>query len=190
MSASGYSRLRFANLAIPADIQSHLMKNIGRNERVIITDFIMGPKGEHGPILPAGTKAKITRFNYQSKKRFVKQVSKMLDRFQEERSNGINTRLVGATQIFRYLNNFGNWSLVGERLIRVIIQRSQIILRDMDNIYQRMLEEHPSGHKYCTRYQTRRHNSRISEFKILCDRTNNEVGECLKKLTELQAQSN
>lgn len=39
---TGYTRIRQLNRFLPTDVQVHLYKNIGRNERVNVTDFLIG----------------------------------------------------------------------------------------------------------------------------------------------------
>lgn len=39
---TGYTRIRQLNRFLPTDVQVHLYKNIGRNERMNVTDFLIG----------------------------------------------------------------------------------------------------------------------------------------------------
>ena len=78
MVLSGYARLRYCNNFIPTDIQAHLSKNIGKNNRVVVADYLIGDNAKHNPALPKHLNQKINQLNIKEKARFVQQCKNML----------------------------------------------------------------------------------------------------------------
>ena len=79
-SVTGYQRLDQLNRFVPSDIKKVLKANIGKNEMVNVSDFLMGndySKVEN-PYLPKGLQDEIRNFPALSKEIWTMTVKKML----------------------------------------------------------------------------------------------------------------
>lgn len=77
-SLPGYSRLRCLNEFLPTDIQIHMMRHISRDNRVILSDFLIGDKAQNTPALPMSVAQEIKNSPLiHDKHRFSKQASRL-----------------------------------------------------------------------------------------------------------------
>ena len=132
MTLNGYNRLRCFNDHIPMDIQIHFIKNIGRNERVVISDFLIGKRGENMPSLPYDINTKIKNTDIHSIKRFSEKMKKILIEIENE--HDVNKRIAIVIYLFRYLNIHNDFR--SYNLSNIIINKSYDIMDEIEYLYE------------------------------------------------------
>ncbi len=150
MVLTGYNRLRCLNMFLDTGVQAHLMNNIGRNERVIIAECLMGKTGQHSPVLSVDLNEKIKSIDLKSTPRFVSQVKRFLDRV--DKTHGIKNQLMHVETLFRYMNMQTHYGDI--RFSNIIIAKCVELLNAIDD-ERRMLNEHRVIH-HNTRTQVKR----------------------------------
>ena len=80
MTVTGYQRLDQLNIFVPRDIKNILKANIGKNEMVNVSDFLMGDDYSkvENPYLPKGLQDEIRNHQGMSKEVWAKRVQGML----------------------------------------------------------------------------------------------------------------
>ena len=150
MVLTGYNRLRCLNMFLDIGVQAHLMNNIGRNERVIIAECLMGKTGQHSPVLSADLNKQIKSIDLNARPRFVTQVIKLLNRI--DQSSGLQNKLMHVETLFRYMNMQTRY--YDYRFSSIIIGKCVELLNTIDE-ERRMLNEHRVV-KHNTRSQVKR----------------------------------
>ena len=178
MVLSGYARLRYCNLFIPIDIQDHLSKNIGKNNQVVVADYLIGNNAKHNPFLPKHLNQKINQLDIKERTRFVQQCKKMLKYMGQQETN-YTKRIIMVTQFFRYLN-------MKEEYYSLFFANSTIekcieLLYDIQNIKRKYKQK--ITHRYNTRSQSKLKSEK--EFNgIQLEKATFEISQSLEKLIQ------
>ena len=150
MVLTGYNRLRCLNMFLDTGVQAHLMNNIGRNERVIIAECLMGKTGQHSPVLSADLNKQIKSVDINEVSRFAKQMKRMMNAFVKEKN--IVHQMKCVEQLFRYLNM--QKTFYGMHLTNVIIGKCVEFLNIIDGEKQAIATNHVFTRN--TRFQYKR----------------------------------
>lgn len=175
MPLNGYTCLRTTNALIPVDIQHHLMMNIGKNERVIIADFLM-------PVVCKSIKSKIELYEYNNRTRFISQIKKMCSEYHkmDNENYALCERLPIAIQLFRYINTFESHPIYGLKFAEMIICKCVTILNDIDNIYR---EDKKIIHVNRSQLQTDQLRD-FEEFTRMREKLSKEANRCLSHMIQ------
>ena len=130
---SGYSRLRCCNELLPTDIHVFLMKNIGINERIVISDFLIGERGDHNPLLPLKVAQQIKEIQIHDKNRINKQFKKIMkDGIKLLDTHHIIKTLPKIIYIYRYISIHDSFE--SQSLLKTFIKTGQRLLNELENV--------------------------------------------------------
>ena len=176
MVLSGYARLRYCNNFIPTDIQAHLSKNIGKNNRVVVADYLIGDNAKHNPVLPKHLNQKINQLDIHEKERFVQQCKNMLTK--SEKETNYTSRIIMVIQFFRYLNMREDY--ISLRFANGAISKCNELLYDIQNMERKYKEGIPfTG----TEQQAKEFN------QIKLKKARSEILQCMEKLLQYRQQN-
>ena len=176
MVLSGYARLRYCNNFIPPDIQVHLSKNIGKNNRVVLADYLIGDNAKHNPALPKHLNQKINQLDIHQKERFVQQCKNMLTK--SEKETNYTARIIMVIQFFRYLNMREDY--ISLHFANCTIDKCNALLYDIQNMERKYKEGIPSA-------GTEQKAQEFNEVKLKKARF--EILQCMEKLLEYREQN-
>ena len=176
MVLSGYARLRYCNNFIPPDIQAHLRKNIGKNNRVVVADYLVGDNAKHNPVLPKHLNQKINQLDIHEKERFVQQCKNMLTK--SEKETNYTARIIMVIQFFRYLNMREDY--ISLRFANGAISKCNELLYDIQNMERKYKEGIPFE-------GTEQQAQEFNEVKLKKARF--EILQCMEKLLEYREQN-
>jgi len=177
MVLSGYARLRYCNNFIPPDIQAHLSKNIGKNNRVLVADYLIGDNAKHSPVLPKHLNQKINQIHIQEKQRFVQQCAKLCIQLEKEKNYTVRTIMV--LQFFRYLNTRDDWF---DYLVfaNTLISKCNALIYEIQNMETKYKKGIPFA-------QTEQDAQQFTEIKL--KKARSEIVQCLGKLLQYREQN-
>ena len=103
MTVTGYQRLDQLNIFVPRDIKNVLKANIGKNEMVNVTDFLMGDDYSkvENPYLPKGLQDEIRNHPGMTKEVWAKRVKGMLEIV--DRNDGNHRQIEDLAYVLRYV---------------------------------------------------------------------------------------
>ena len=182
MVLSGYARLRYCNHFIPTDIQAHLSKNIGKNNRVVVADYLIGDNAKHNPALPKHLNQKINQLNIKETARFVQQCKNMLIKMEKEKNYTV--RIIMVIQFFRYLNMREDY--ISLHFANCTIDKCNALLYDIQNMERKYKE------KVTPPYNTRSQSKLKSEKEfnqIKLKKARFEILQCMEKLLHYRQQN-
>ena len=188
---SGYNRLRLMNQFLPTDIQVAFRKNIGRNDRVTISDFLIGDKTTNLPVLPHDLNQSIkSRPEITTTLEWTMAVKKSLHTYENLRQkNTHKLKLVEyLIMFFRYLNVTAPAYLNPSNPSHVRVAR--IIYNKADELFSetcwdlRMKYTHRIYHQHNTRANKAKvqENERFDHIEYTFEK---EAVDCMEAMDEL-----
>ena len=187
---SGYNRLRLMNQFLPTDIQVALHKNIGRNDRVTISDFLIGDKTTNLPVLPHDLNQSIKSRPEMTTLEWSLTVKKSLHTYENMYKN--NTHKLKLVEylimFFRYLNATATAYLKPSnpshmRVARIIHNKAEDLFSET-SWDLRMKYTHRIHHQYNTRTNKAKiqENERFDHLEYTFEK---EVTDCMEAMDEI-----
>ena len=171
ISVNGYGRIRQLNRFLPTDVQVALFKNIGRNERVHVADFILGDDytKTETPYLPNGLAKEIRDYDHMSKKKWCTKVRNLLDNhyyLEDLVDKDYRTIHTGVEYLFRFITNYPVQSetVHDEHFVNTVLNKCSDILEELRRMENEAEEKYD---KEIHDYQTR---GNIAKIKDMNDR--------------------
>lgn len=164
-SVTGYDRLRQLHRFIDTSTQCFLKKNIGRNERAIISQFLLGDASTGkstvcSPFLPVGLGEEIRGQNYMNIAYFRDVCNDLIKTVPTDKQD----KLYHIEYVFRFLNlypinRFPEYSEryeSYERLVSVILGRCDYMRKDCDCFMRKSkVEDDPEYYRLLCVYRDR-----------------------------------
>ena len=187
-TVNGYGRIRQLNRFLPTDVQVALFKNIGRNERVRVADFILGDDytKTETPYLPNGLAKEIREHDHMSTKKWCTKVHELLNdhSYIENKDRDYRAVHTGVEYLFRFITNYPIQT-ENERFVSTVLNKCYDILDD----FQRMDDEADEKYDICVHaYQTRENVARIKDLndrEIARHKVRQEIFKCIEVYNEL-----
>jgi len=122
MAVSGYQRLDQLNIFVPRDIKNILKTNIGRNEMVNVSDFLMGDDYSkvENPYLPKGLQDEIRNHQGITMEVWIKRVKGMLGL--ANRNDGNHGQIEDLAYILRYITIYP-LAMNNKHFVKVVINK-------------------------------------------------------------------
>ena len=182
-SVNGYTRIRQLNRFLPTDVQVALFKNVGRNERVHVADFLLGDDyaKTESPYLPNGTACQIRELGgAMPHKKWCDKMREVLAKNENISNKDADFRrsFLTTEYVMRFVANYPIQATANhEHFINTVLNKCE----DLMNVMASMDKEHDDQSKAQHRYKTRRTVAKIQELaerKVLCEKLRREVSHC------------
>jgi hypothetical protein len=187
-TVNGYGRIRQLNRFLPTDVQVALFKNIGRNERVHVADFILGDDytKTETPYLPNGLAKEIREHDHMSIEKWCAKVHNLLNdtNYIEDKDKDYRAVHTGAEYLFRFITNYPIQT-ENERFVGTVLKKCYDILDDFRRMDEKADEQYDN---YVHAYQTRENVSRIKDLndrEIARHKVRQEIFKCIEVYNDL-----
>ena len=188
-SVTGYKRLDQLNRFVPTDIKKVLKANIGRNETVNISDFLMGDDYSkvENPYLPKGLQDEIRNYQGITKEVWANRVNGMIKIY--DRNDGNHHQIEDIAYVMRYVTLYP-LANHNKRFVQIVINKCLELKNDQipSFIFTNKMVA-PLQHSHFTRKNKQKKDIADDYFRAItgCLRT---IDECLHAyettLTEIQ----
>ena len=176
-SVTGYQRLDQLNRFVPSDIKKVLKANIGKNEMVNVSDFLMGndySKVEN-PYLPKGLQDEIRNFPALSKEIWTMTVKKMLHINNENGKNYLHISDIAYVLRYITIHPLANNN---KTFVQIVINKCLDFKKnELPNFISTNKMVEPLQHSHFTRKNKQKKDTADNYFRIItgCLRT---IDEC------------
>ena len=191
MTVTGYQRLDQLDMFVPRDIKHILETNIGKNEMVNVSDFLMGDDYSkvENPYLPKGLQDEIRNRQGMTKEVWTHRVKGMLDIV--DRNDGNSRQIQDLAYVLRYVTLYP-LANKNKHFVQIVVNKClDLSLNSIPNFIKTNKMVAPLQHSHFTRKNKQKKGIADDYFRAIsgCLRA---IDECLESyetfLADLQRQ--
>ena len=186
-TVNGYGRIRQLNRFLPTDVQVALFKNIGRNERVQVADFILRTTTRGRNTIPSERPRQGNSWiRSHVHQEMVCKVRETLNdhSYIENKDRDYREVHTGVEYLFRFITNYPIQT-ENKRFVSTVLNKCYDILED----FRRMDDEADEKYDNCVHsYQTRENMARIKDLndrEIARHKVRQEIFKCIEVYNDL-----